>query len=96
MPSIPSVGAVFEAEREELQRRIGRERGELVFLLVATLDTLERNKAAGRLASEKPRRGSADNVRDELQRVLELPDGDLIRLAAVAGDAVRQARQKHN
>jgi hypothetical protein len=87
---------MFEAEREELQRRIGHERGELVFLLVATLDTLERNKAAGRHASEKPRRGSAGNVREELRRVLELPDDDLIRLAAVAGDAIRQARQKHN
>jgi hypothetical protein len=87
---------VFEAEREELQRRIGRERGELVFLLVATLDTLERNKAEGRHASEKPSRGSAADVREELRRVLELPDGDLIQLATVAGDAIRQARRKQN
>jgi hypothetical protein len=87
---------VFEAEREELHRRIGRERGDLVLLLVATLDTLERNKAAGRHASEKPRRGSAADVREELRRVLALPDDDLIRLAAVAGDAIRQARRQHN
>jgi hypothetical protein len=87
---------VFEAEREALHDRVGRERGERVFLLVVTLDTLERNKTAGRHAAEKPARGSAADVREELRRVLELSDDDLIRLAAVADDALRQAKRTRN
>ena len=87
---------MFEAEREALHQRVGLERGERVFLLVVMLDTLERNKAAGRHASEKPKRGSAADVREELRRMLELPDDDLIRLAAIADDALNKAKRTRN
>jgi hypothetical protein len=90
------VAEVFEEEREALHQRVGRERGERVFQLVALLDNLERNRAAGRLPSAKPPRGSAADLREELRRVLELSDADLIRLAAIADDAARQARRTHN
>jgi hypothetical protein len=80
---------VFEDERAALHERIGRERGERVFLLVVALDMLERNKATGRQAWEKPPPGSADDLRAELRRVLERSDDDLIALAAIAEDATR-------
>jgi hypothetical protein len=86
---------VFDDERAALHRRIGHDRGERVFLLVVTLDTLERNRAAGRQPSEKPPPGSADDVRAELRRVLELSDDELLRLAAIADAATRQVRRAY-
>jgi hypothetical protein len=87
---------MFDDERAALHDRIGRERGERVFVLVVALDTLERNKAAGLQAWEKPPPpGSADDVRAELRRVLELPDTDLLALAAIAEDAARHVDQAY-
>ena len=86
---------MFDEERAALHDRIGRERGERVFVLVVALDTLERNKAAGLQPWEKPPPGSADDVRAELRRVLELPDADLLALAAIAEDAARHVDQAY-
>jgi hypothetical protein len=94
---IRSLGwaAVFDEERAALHRRVGQERGDRVLQLVVTLDMIERNKAAGREPFEKPDVGSADDVRAELRKVLELSDEELIRLAAIAEDATRHTAQAY-
>ena len=55
-----------------------------------TLDASERAKSVGRGPSELPPRGNPADIKAELQRVLELSDEELIRLAGIAEDAIEQ------
>jgi hypothetical protein len=81
---------VFDEERGALHRRLGRERGDRVLALVITLDATERAESIGRGPSEPPPPGQAADIKAELQRVLELSDEELIRLAGIAEDAIQQ------
>lgn len=81
---------MFDEERAALHRRLGREQGDRVLALVITLDASERGKSIGRGPSEPPPRGNPADIKAELQRVLELPDEDLIRLAGIAEDAIQK------
>ena len=81
---------MFDDERAALHQRLGRERGDRVLALVLTLDASERAKSVGRGPSEPPPPGSAADIKAELQRVLELSDDELIRLAGIAEDAIEK------
>ncbi len=86
---------MFADERKALEQRLGPERGMRVLQLVVALDVIERQKSAGLKPWQKPPRGSADQLRAELRRVLELSDDELNSLAGVAEDAARRVAKAY-
>jgi hypothetical protein len=81
---------MFDEERAALHRRVGQERGDRVLALVITLDASTSAESIGRQPWELPPPANAADIKAELQRVLELSDEELIRLAAIAEDAIEQ------
>lgn len=55
-----------------------------------TLDATERAESIGRQPGELPPRGNPADIKAELQKVLELSDEELIRLAGIADDAIQR------
>jgi hypothetical protein len=86
---------MFDDERAALHRRLGAERGDRVLALVITLDASESAESIGRGPSELPPPGNPANIRAELRRVLELPDEDLIRLAAIAEESIQKVQEAY-
>jgi uncharacterized membrane protein YccC len=86
---------VFDDEQAALHRRLGQERGDRVLSLVITLDAIERAKSIGRQPGELPPRGKPADIRAELQRVLELSDEDLIRIAEIAETEIQRMNRAY-